>query len=64
MMDHDISHCTGIKEDPVCEECVRRKAHEELKQLVHQGKTPTGKVYRYVNPETCESLNYAMCLSK
>ena len=59
-MNHDIAHCTGIKGDPFCRDCKRRKAHEELQQMVHQGKSATGFAYQYVGPQECEDTDYGM----
>ena len=57
-MNHDITHCTGIKDDPKCSECHRRKAHEELKNLVHRGVTGTGVLYSYMDAEVCKANEY------
>ena len=57
-MNHDIAHCVGIKGEPTCKNCKRYKAHQDLKTLVHRGKTATGQQYQYVNAEECEDSDY------
>ena len=63
-MNHDISHCVGIKECPECKDCLRRLAHEDLQSLVRQGKSPSGKVYQYIKSDDCEDCDYGMRLVK
>lgn len=59
-MNHDIAHCTGIKYEPKCDNCRRKKAHQELQSLVRRGKTATGQMYQYVNPDECEDSDFSM----
>lgn len=59
-MNHDITHCIGIKRDHVCSICYRREAHEDLLRLVQRGKLESGKMHSYLNAEGCVEEGYSM----
>ena len=61
-MNHDITHCTGIKGDLVCAGCFRRKAHEELLQKVNRGETASGESHMYLNAEDCVRNGHDMAM--
>ena len=48
-MNHDITHCTGVKGDAVCEKCHRKVAHEDLLRLVRRGELASGEMHSYLN---------------
>lgn len=56
-MNHDIAHCIGIGAKR-CAACMRKKAHEEVRQLVQQSKLPSGKIINYIDPQECGSNKF------
>lgn len=53
-MNHDITHCTGVKGDAVCEGCHRKVAHEDLLRLVRRGELASGEMHTYLSSEERE----------
>lgn len=59
-MNHDITHCTGVKGDTVCEGCHRKKAHEDLLRMWNSGEVESGRVFMYLNAEECVADSHSM----
>lgn len=59
-MNHDITHCTGVKGDTVCEGCHRKVAHEDLLRLVQRGELASGEMHSYLNAEECVEMDHKM----
>ena len=59
-MNHDITHCTGVKGDAVCEVCYRKVAHEDLLRLVQRGELKSGEMLSYLNAEECVKDRHSM----
>lgn len=59
-MNHDITHCTGVKGDAVCKDCHRKVAHEDLLRLVQRGELASGEMHSYLNAEECVEAGHKM----
>ena len=59
-MNHDITHCTGVKGDAVCGKCHRKVAHEDLLRLVQRGELKSGEMHSYLNAEECVKDGHKM----
>ncbi|MBO4382231.1 MAG: hypothetical protein IKV77_12910 [Alistipes sp.] len=59
-MNHDITHCTGVNGDTVCEGCHRKMAHEDLQRMGNSGEIESGRVFMYLNAEECVEDSHSM----